>query len=171
MPNVKQIIASHNTEVKRKNEPTVTPNTMCRCRDKNECPLEQKCLTTGVIYQATVTRQDTLRKETYIGLTEGDFKTRFTNHKCDFNNAHRRNTTTLSRYIWSLKDKNILYSVQWKIVSKSSSYSNSSKSCNLCLTEKYFIIFQPEMSSLNHRNELASTCLHRKNYLLRNVNG
>ena len=133
------------------------------------CPLEGKCLTAGIIYQATVTRQDNLKKETYIGLTEGQFKTRYNSHNSNFRLEHHRNSTTLSHYVWSLTDKNIPYSLEWRIVAKSSSYSNSSKSCNLCLKEKYFITFRPQMATLNNRNELASTCRHRKKYLLCNV--
>ena len=31
----------------------------------------------GVVYQATVTREDNQEQQTYIGITEGTFKTRF----------------------------------------------------------------------------------------------
>ena len=45
-------------------------------------------------------------------------------------------------------------------------YSNVNKKCNLCLWEKYFIICKPEMSTLNRRNEMTSTCRHSKKFLL-----
>ena len=38
------------------------------------------CLQPFLIYQATVTRKDSSTTETYIGLTEKDFKTRYRNH-------------------------------------------------------------------------------------------
>ena len=44
------------------------------------------------------------------------------------------------------------------------------KRCNLCLVEKYFIILKPDLSSLNKRNELLSSCRHRRKYLLSNYN-
>ena len=168
MPNAKQIIANHNKNVTKKSEPATTEAT-CNCRNATDCPLEGKCLITGTIYQATVTRQDNNKEETYIGLTEGPFKTRFANHKSSFRNVNNRNSTTLSSYIWSLKDNNTAYALKWRILARSNSYSNSSKSCNLCLKEKYFIICKPQMGSLNNRNELASTCRHRRKYLLCNT--
>ena len=44
----------------------------------------------------------------------------------------------------------------------------SSKRCNLCLKEKLLIICRPELSTLNKRNELVSSCRHRNKTLLRN---
>ena len=43
-------------------------------------PLNGNCLQPFLIYQATVTRKDSSTTETYIGLTEKDFKTRYRNH-------------------------------------------------------------------------------------------
>ena len=54
------------------------------------------------------------------------------------------------------------------IISSSSSYNSSSKRCNLCLKEKFLIIGRPDLSSLNKRNELVSSCRHRNKALLRN---
>ena len=163
---MKQIISSHNKALmKKSNNPEPTQEN-CNCRKNKTCPVDKKCLTSGVIYQATVKRQDNGREENYIGLTDNTFKTRYNGHTCSFRNASQRNSTTLSHYIWSLKEKNIHYCVNWKLIARSSSYSSSSKTCNLCLLEKYYIICKPEMASLNNRNELASECRHRKKHLL-----
>ena len=45
-------------------------------------PFENKCLTKGIIYQATVTSEE--GSETYIGLTDTEFKSRVRNHKQSF---------------------------------------------------------------------------------------
>ena len=82
---------------------------------------------------------------------------------------NKRNATTLSQYIWKLNDKIIPYTLKWKIIARGSWYSVSTKNCNLCLKEKYFIICKPQIATLNNRNELASECRHRKKYLLRNL--
>ena len=42
---------------------------------KNSYPLDGKCLTKCVVYKATVTETDTKKPETYIGLTNNEFKT------------------------------------------------------------------------------------------------
>jgi hypothetical protein len=96
--------------------------------------------------------------QTYVGLTENEFKTRYTNHKVSFNNYEKRNSTELSKYIWNLKNNNISYSIKWKILKRAKSYNNASKRCNLCIWEKYFIICKPDIATLNRRNELVSTC-------------
>jgi hypothetical protein len=67
MPNMRQIISSHNKSVMNNTSSTpitsVLPAKNCNCRNKPACPLDGKCLTTGVIYQATITRQDTVKKK------------------------------------------------------------------------------------------------------------
>ena len=169
MPNMGQIIRNHNKSVINKNESVIQNKPTCNCRNSNSCPVEKKCLTKGVIYQATVTRNDNSERETYIGLTENTFKERYTGHKSSFEIKNPKNATALSQYIWSLKDLKVPFSVNWKIVARSNPYSTSSKICSLCLTEKYFIIFKPDMATLNHRNEMTSSCRHRKKHLLASV--
>ena len=120
----------------------------------------------SVVYQGTVKRGDNNKEETYVGLTAGSFKLRYNTHKSSFNNVTQKNVTTLSKYIWDLSDSNIQYSISWKILARATAYSTSSKRCNLCLNEKYFIITKPGISTLNNRNELASSCRHRKKHLL-----
>lgn len=167
MPNMKNVISNQNKSIIKKSEPEPSAESTCNCRNTT-CPLEGKCLTPGVIYQATVTRADNHKSETYIGLTENTFKTRYRGHKNSFKHKRKRNATTLSQYIWSLKDRKVKYSLKWKIVGRGSPYSTSTKKCNLCLKEKYFIICRPQMATLNTRNELTTECRHRKKHLLSN---
>ena len=91
MPNISNIISSHNKAVL--NEETHRNNTTvakeCNCRQKNTCPLNGKCQAEGIVYQATVTREDNKERETYVGLTETSFKTRYLNHTSSFRNAKR----------------------------------------------------------------------------------
>ena len=109
-------------------------NTPVRKSNKDDCPLEGKCLTESVIYQATVTRSDTTKQETYVGLTENQFKTRYRSHVSSFKNIKYRNSTELSKHIWTLKDANVQYSIKWKVIKRCRPYSNISKRCNLCFT-------------------------------------
>ena len=120
-------------------------------------------------FVSTVIRSDNAKEETYIGLTENAFETRYNNHVHSFNNPQGRNATTLSDYIWKLKDKNIDYSVKWQIMCKAKPYSTATKRCNLCITEKFFIICRPSLGSLNKRNELTNTCRHKRKHLLCNA--
>ena len=168
-PNVKQIISAHNKTMLMKTKPRENTSRNCNCRDSKACPLDGSCLATGVVYQTTVTRKDNNKQETYIGLTDNTFKTRYNGHNSSFRHKSKQNATTLSQYVWSLKEEGIDYDMKWKIVSTCKAYSKSTKKCNLCIREKYFIICKPHMASLNRRNELASECRHRKRHLLGNT--
>ena len=162
MPNLDAKISAHNKSLLRKVPPT--PEKLCNCRVKSNCPLDEKCLTENVIYQATVESEE--GKETYIGLTGNTFKTRFRNHAASFRDINIRNTTELSKYIWCLNYRNIQFSLSWRMMARASVYSNKTKRCNLCTMEKYFILCKPGAGTLNKRNELASACRHAGKYLL-----
>ena len=58
----------------------------------------------SVVYKATVTtNQPKLKRKTYYGMTGGTFKKRYYGHKSDIEHKDKYGTT-LSRYIWKLKD-------------------------------------------------------------------
>ena len=146
MPNMKSIISSHNKHVLSKtNTPIQQPDT-CNCRKKPECPLEGNCLQTNVIYQATVT-------------------TETRNHQTSFRHSKRRNGTELSKHVWNLQDSKKPFRIKWRVFKRCKPYSNVNKKCNLSLYEK-FIICKKESCSLNGRNELASSCPHRNQFIL-----
>ena len=174
MNNTKQIIDNNNKRILNSSGHTTVPadhtknNKTCNCRQKNAYPLNGNCLQSSVIYQATVTPSNNNTTETYIGLTENDFKTGYRKHTASFRHTGLGNSTELSKHIWTLKDSNIDF-ISLCILSSSSPYNSASKRCNLCLKEKFLIICQPELSMLNKRNELVSSCRHRNKALLRNI--
>ena len=136
----------------------------CNCKNRPKCPLQGNCVKENVVYQATVATEKTT--ETYVGLAS-NFKERYRNHQTSFKHRSKRNETELSKYIWDLKDRQKSFDVNWRILRSCQPYSNVSRKCNLCLQEKYFIIFRKDLSSLNKRNELASSCRHRNRLSLK----
>ena len=104
----------------------------------------------------------------YIGLTESTFKTRYTYHKYTFKTPKHRNSTELSKLVWKLKDNNINYNIKWSIIDRALPYSNKTKRCNLCITEKFHIIYSDSQSILNRRSEFLSKCRHSSKFLLSN---
>ena len=147
----------------------VQPLERCNCTQViGDCSLSGACQTSGVIYTTEVVAQNSIT-ETYTGLTKNLFKTRFYKHRESFNTISSDNSTTLSSYIWQLKDRGEPFEINWSIIDKGSPFNPATRVCGLCNKEKYYIIFQPEGASLNLRSELFSTCRHRKQKLLCNL--
>lgn len=78
---------------------------------------------TFVVYQETVTstvKNNRQKQETYVGLTEGTFKTWFKNYTHAFTKSKIRSSTELSNCIWTPKDNNFVYAITWKVLSQTS---------------------------------------------------
>ena len=111
--------------------------------------------------------------QTYLGITEPEWKLRHANHKQDFKKVSQRGRTCLSKYIWSLKDKGLVeerdYNITWALVSKASSFSPTSGQCRLCLLEKSLLVLKPHLGTLNDREEFFCHCRHKDKLLLQAV--
>ena len=108
----------------------------CNCRVKSECLLNGQCQVTDIKYKCTVLSPDKPNK-VYLETAEGDFKKRFYNHRKWFNNEDSAFDTTLSKYIWELKEtSNSSLVLIWSIAKKVPPYSNISKKCVFMKTLK-----------------------------------
>ena len=166
MPNMASIIKQNNGKIlnqrtKEKDEER------CNCRKQSDCPLDGKCQQTSVIYEATIKTNGNSFK--YIGLTEGTFKKRFYSHRASFCNEKQQTATELSKKVWELKSRNESYTITWKILDRPQPYKIGSTSCDLCITEKLYILKGQSHKLLNSRNELISKCRHLNKFLLKNV--
>ena len=103
---------------------------------------------------------------TYYGSTI-DFKSRYYKHKTSFE-KRPVNHTTLSSYVWKIKDKKLPFKVTWSIKARGHPY-NGGRICDLCNTEKLIILKENNKELLNKRDELLETCRHRRKYLLASV--
>ena len=163
--NMKSIISAHNKQILR---PSIKESG-CNCRDKNDCPLDNKCKTTRLIYQADVTNNVDNEYKYYLGLTDTTFKERFNNHTMSFRNEFRKTNTELSKYVWLLKENGKVPNITWKIV-KLVYGKTTSNFCKLCLTEKYYILNAlGDDRCLNKRNEFIAKCRHQNKLLLKYV--
>ena len=74
-------------------------------------------------------------------------KLRYNRHMYNntFQQNKHKNSTSLSKCIWDLKDNNIKFSIKRKVIKRCKAYNSSSKKCNLCLNEKFLIICHPEL--------------------------
>ena len=130
----------------------------CNCRSKENCPLDGKCQTENVIYQATVISESS--EMNYIGSCSTSFKLRYNDHMCSLRNSKYKCKTELANYIWHLKDNDTNFEIKWRILDRARPYQNGNTSCNLCLTEKMFILKSDKSKTLNKR-DLILKCRHK----------
>ena len=169
MQNIGSIISSHNKKVLEDKKPLELGACNCQARNRQNCPLDGHCLTTNVMYEATVKSSEAgYSDKHYIGISEPPFKKRLGNHTRDFNNKDYANTTELSKEIWKIKDRGFHPIVSWKIVRQLPAYSPERKKCQLCLGEKLEIIERNQENLLNKRSEIISTCRHRNKFKISN---
>ena len=165
--NMKKIISGHNMKILNENE--VNENEQqCNCR--GDCILPGQCRSKCVVYKASIENIQ------YIGSTSNEFKTRYRNHKASFINEDKRNETALAQYIWTNNlnrdEQNMIVppNVKWEILKKCKVYSGGEKTCDLCTTEKFFILKNiRNVKSINHRSDLGAKCIHRNTAKLSRV--
>ena len=158
-----QIISGHNRKMLDKLSPKqVQP---CTCR-KQTCPVQGKCKQECTIYQATVTHTSPetgkQKSDTYIGLAATTFYKRHQNHKTTFKDKDYSTKSELSNHIWKLKKLSLDFDVTWKIIDRGKKFSPTSKSCKLCTLERYYLIYRPDLHTLNKKNEFSNEFTHKR---------
>ena len=161
MPNMERIISSRNTKILT--DCPDQPKT-CNCSKNTVCPLDGNCQVDNLVYQAKL-EPENLATEYYIGLASTTFKARWHTHKTSIKNEEV-NQTSLSRYIRKLEKKGINYKLSWKLVDRAKPFSPVSGVCGLCTKEKFYILFRPEMATINSRDQAYSNCRHKLPRLL-----
>ena len=106
-------INSHNKYVASKDD-QVNQN-LLNCLNPDKCLLDNKCLTSKIVYSAEIITDDQQLSKFYLGLCKTEFKARFNNHKKSFHYRENKKDTELSKYIWELKDKHTEYQIRWSI--------------------------------------------------------
>ena len=163
---MKTYIASHNAKLSQGGD-DVREEYGCNCRTgKDSCPLQGSCLVPTLVYKAEV-ETGAIRKH-YFGQTAITFKKRWSNHMSDCRIPSKRQSTTFSNFMWSLKDREEDSNVRWSKVSVTRPYQRGGRSCSLCLTEKVSIARDTTREMLNKRREIMNRCRHRDRHYLTN---
>ena len=159
------LISSHNKHILNSNSTEYG----CNCSNKDECPLENKCLTLRIAHRADVTNNKTDEHKYYYGISDTPFKEHYENHKTSFRHRSHLTASDLSKYYWKLVDKGAVPTIKFSIAKrvKGNTFINN---CNLCLSEKAFIIRNlDDVNMLNKRSEFISKCRHINKRLLNRV--
>ena len=165
MPNMEAVIRNNNARVFNENKPSDVSVDMCNCRDTASCPLDGKCLTSSIVYKATI--QKASGNVSYLGVSERPFKERYNNHTKAFRNRRYEKDTELSKLIWKLKDAGEQHTLSWSIASSAIPYKCGGSRCDLCATEKLLIIMAAPGSIINKRDEVVSKCRHKNKHILK----
>ena len=165
LPNMGAQVAKHNSKVLRGPTNRDPPSCNCQKSKVSKCPLPGACNSNGVIYQATVTNSMG-DEEHYLGLAK-NFKKRYSKHKASLKTNKRKGSTTLSTYYWHEKDAGRDPDVMWKIIENNiPAFNPVTKTCRLCLREKFNIVLKPESATLNSRQEIYGSCRHKYSKLI-----
>ena len=163
-----RIISMHNSKIlKTANNPIAKPKAVCNCQKskKADCPVPGACNQDVAIYEATVTTDDG-RAESYVGLAK-NFKRRFPKHKSTLGDRNADGQTTLSKYVWRKRDEGLNPKVAWKFLEKNvPDFNPVTEICKLCTREKFQILLNPAVATLNYKTEIFSSCRHRLTYII-----
>ena len=163
--NIASIISGHNKGLLR---PTPPPERDCNCRDQEQCPLDKKCLTPNIVYEANITSHPDEVVKDYRGLCSTTFKDRFGVHKEGFNHRRYSKGCELAKYVWELKDTQKTFSVKWSILEKVHGRLIGGQ-CRLCVTETLFINEHPDKGKLLNKSSIKK-CRHESKFLLKRFN-
>ena len=122
------------------------------------------CLASCVVYKASVKSEN--EEKVYYGSCMGTFKERYGNHKKSFINESYREDTKLSKYLWDLSEQSIQYEITWSIAARCKPYQPTSGKCDLCLSEKLFIVQGDPSKMINKKSEIANKCRHSNKFSL-----
>ena len=158
-PGMGTILSAHNAKILAPEKKD--PSARCNCQKKNNCPVPGECCRSNVVYQATVLHNDGSTAQ-YIGCTEPPFKQRYGNHKKSFTHATYKTETTLYRHVWD-QHLNTSPKIKWKFLKVCNSYQAGNKSCDLCLSEKFYIIKNMnKKENINKRTDIGNKCPHKR---------
>ena len=138
---MKTRISRHNTQLLTRDR-VQEEEPPCNCR-RIPCPMpgQGMCRSKNAVYQAIVTvaprpevQEEVEEVHTYVGATH-DFKERYYGHRSSFNLEASRTSTTLSKFVWKMKDEGRQYSIKWRIIDRGAAYRPAANSTHCELGE------------------------------------
>ena len=91
MDNITNLISTHIKKVI--NSGKKTNGKTYNCRNKSNCPLDNKCLTNKIVYKAEIETNDGINElstKVYFGISETEFKSRYKNHTISISSGHTK---------------------------------------------------------------------------------
>ena len=79
-----------------------------------------------------------------------------------------RSATTLSQYIWKLKNNKVDFKIHWEIITRTQNKYSLKNGCNLCNTEKFEVLSVKKSESLTKGMNYKLDVYITKNNLFKN---
>ena len=93
-PNNGSVISLHNKHILNSNNTEY----QCNFNDRDECPLENECLTPRIVCRADFANNKTDEYKYYYGISDTPFKERYENYKTSFRHRSHLTSSDLSKY-------------------------------------------------------------------------
>ena len=100
----------------------------------NNCPLDNKCLTSKIAYSAEIITYNQQPPNVYFGISETGLKILF------WHRQNEKRCRTLQVRLGTKRQTHAILDYRWSIDQKSSGYNPITKLCNLFLLEKILLI-------------------------------
>ena len=159
-------LANHNSKIlKSHTQPTEQVLATCNCQKsrRDECPMPGECTQRGVVYEAVVSTNDG-NVESYVGLAKY-FKSRYLKHRTTLRNEQADGQTTLSNFVWEQRKMRKEPKIKWRYLERNiPDFNPVTGICRLCIREKFQIVLNPSVASLNQRTEMFFSCRSRDFY-------
>merc|ERR1711954_482234 len=107
-----QAVSRHNKKLAIQEQAQEEQVQECNCLQGDKCPVGGQCLRGPLVYRAAVTTNN--KTEFYTGIAGNSFKERWDGHNSSLRHSDQRHKTTLSNYIWDLKDSGTNFNLEWK---------------------------------------------------------
>ena len=108
----------------------------CNCRNKNNCPLDGKCLTPNIIYEAQITsNQRNYKQKVYIETAETKqiLNTGLTTTQNHSTLNTMKTTENYLKNTGTIKRNHFIPKVTWRIIRKCAPFNTTKRKCYLCL--------------------------------------
>ena len=134
--------------------------TLYNCRVKEECLMDSKYQTMEAVYHRRATWPEP--RKVYFGLAEGKWKNRCYNHKKSFNHKRYSHETSLSSYVWHLKETlDVTLKLKWSVVRYTTLPQKFQKSAlNVCMKNWLLLPIQDNTNFyINDRSYFANAII------------
>ena len=140
---------------------------MLKTHKKNK-PANTVLKTLGTHTHSVLTRQQNSKPQTMVKIPRHmlawpKVSKRYSKHKGSIENPSPQNSTTLSTHFLKEQEAGKNPTISWKFLRTNiPTFNPVTGVCKLCICEKFTIVFKPEITTLNSRNEIFSACRHKK---------